>query len=1569
MSHLSQRIADLSPEQRALLARRLQHQTVLNQRPALTRLARDRSIFPLSFAQERYWFLHQWDPTSPLYTIAYAVRLHGELNYAAWQASTDAVLTRHESLRTTFALVDGSPVQVINPYQSLPIAQVDLRHLPTTEREQHLLTLAQHEIKKPFDLEQGPLLRMLLLQVADQEHVLICIVHHSIFDGWSAGVLMRETSTYLAALANNQDPTHVLADLPAQYVDFAAWQRSWLRDAVLERQLSYWRNQLVGPLPVLDLPTDHPYPALDQPDGARLNLVLDPVLFEQLQQLVQREGATLFMVLLAAWYVLLHRYSRQEDILIGTPIANRVLAETEPLIGCLANTLVLREQLQGDLAFCDFLQQVRKTTLAAYEHQDVPFATLVEALQPERDLHHSPFFQVMFVLQNDALNTLNVNGLTVTPMLLHTGTAKFALTLEALQGDQQLQLFLEYKTSLFDAPTIQHMLEHYQTLLESIVANPSEQIGRLSLLPPHSYRALLNKAAPTRQNAATGCIYERFEAYAAQQPTAIALTFERSSLSYGELNARANQLAHYLRKQGVGPDSLVGLYCQVGMELVIAILGVLKAGGAYVPIDPNYPQERVTYIINDAAVNVMITQTALAHLLPPHLPMIIELDRDWPQIANEPLQRPEHAAELTNLAYVIYTSGSTGNPKGALITHANLSRLFRATEQWFNFNAQDVWTLFHSYAFDFSVWEIWGALAYGGRLVIVPFMISRAPTAFYELLVTEGVTVLNQTPSAFQQLIQAEQEVGVAKLALRYVIFGGEALNLASLRPWFEQHGDRQPQLVNMYGITETTVHVTYRLLSYADTMAAGSLIGQPIPDLGLYVLDAYYQPVPVGIPGELFVTGAGLAQGYLNRPELTAERFIHLEFEGLPKLRLYRTGDLVRYRAHGELEYLGRIDTQVKIRGFRIELGEIESALIAHSSIKSAVVTVQEVGGDQRLVAYIVVAGDRAPTFGMLRRQLKQRLPEYMLPATFIVLDEIPLTNNGKVNYRALPRHIANSDLVGDPGTIAPITPIEAVIARVWAETLGLSQVGSDANFFELGGHSLLATQVLSRLTEQLQVRVTLRDFFAHPTVAGLARCVEHARIEHQILTSLPIVPIARTTGIELSFAQQRMWFLYQMEPESAFYNVPVVLRISGALNVVMLEQALNELLRRHEILRTRFVVDPQTNQVTQWVNQASPLNLPLVAFTAQTAESVLWDYAASEIQRPFDLSQNLVRVMLLAHGDESYVLVLTIHHIAFDEWSRGILFQELGALYTGAMQAKPLDSVLPLPAVQYADYAVWHRYWLQSSLIDQQLAYWKRQLQAPLAELAIPTDYPRPQTQTFNGAHAQFAIPSTLYEQLVALARAADVTLFMLLLAAWSTLLARYGEQDEVVIGTPIANRSQVEVEPLIGFFANTLVLRTDLRGDPSFWEVLARVREVALDAYANQEVPFDQLVNMLQPQRAGKRSPLFQAMLVLQNATREYLALPGCEVEPISIENNGSRFELSLVLYEQQTHLHGWLEYNTDLFSAQTATRMLGQLEVLLTHVAVDPYLAIRTIPLLRADEQQQLLEWIDDGYDLD
>ncbi|WP_338247660.1 amino acid adenylation domain-containing protein [Dictyobacter halimunensis] len=1067
----------------ALLSQHLQEQDQL-QAAAPVIEATPHDLAPLSFAQQRLWFLEQLEPGNIAYNIPLALHLRGALNVSALQRTIHEVVRRHESLRTRFVIIDGEAHQQIDPCTSFVFS------LEPVEQDQSVQDLIEQEAQQPFDLEQGPLFRARLLQISAQEAIFLLTLHHSIADGWSLNILISEISQLYTAYVNGKPSP--LATLPLQYADYALWQRQWLQGEVLDAQLAYWKEQLAGAEP-LALLTDHPRPAVQTHRGACLRYELSSELSQRLKQLGQSEGTTLFMTLLAAWQVLLSRYSGQEDISVGTPIANRTQEQVEGLIGFFVNTLVLRSDLSGNPDFREVLHRVREVALQAYAHQDVPFEKLVEALQPERDRSRSPLFQALFGVQHVAPNTLTLPGLEVELPGSEATTAKFELSLTVVDTTQNLLCEFEYNSDLFEAETIERLAGHWQRLLSALVSQPETPIQEISFLCAQEQQQLLVDWNEPRQTfSVSETLVQSFERQVKAHPKAIAVADERDALSYAQLNARANQLAHALRRQGVGPNQLVGLCVDRSVHTLVGLLGILKAGGAYLPLDPSYPADRLRFMLEDARVARIVSEQAQSQLFAdqPELQLFL-LDEPEASITQEPMHNPEPVNGPRDLAYVIYTSGSTGQPKGVCISHANVQRLFAATQHWFRFNERDVWTLFHSYAFDFSVWEIWGALLHGGKLVVVSYETSRTPEAFYLLLLREQVTVLNQTPSAFEQLQQVdasyEPEINSA-LALRYVIFGGEALELERLRLWLQRHGDEQPQLINMYGITETTVHVTYRRIRWEDVeQGRGSLIGCAMPDLQLYVLGERLQPVPVGVAGQLYVGGAGLASGYLHREALTAQRFIQSPFGG-PGERLYQTGDLVRYRGAGELEYLGRIDQQVKIRGFRIELGEIESQLRKLPGIRGCTVQVAADGrGGKRLVGYLVQEEESNWETGALRRQLQTVLPDYMLPSLFISLSELPLTANGKLDRRALPTP-EQAASQGARELVAPRDAVEEIVADLWKEILGLEMISIYDNFFEIGGHSLLATQLLSHLRQMLQIDVPLRDLFEKPVLADFA-------------------------------------------------------------------------------------------------------------------------------------------------------------------------------------------------------------------------------------------------------------------------------------------------------------------------------------------------------------------------------------------------------------------------------------------------------------------------------------------------
>ncbi|HEX8355027.1 MAG TPA: amino acid adenylation domain-containing protein, partial [Pyrinomonadaceae bacterium] len=1065
MSDVSERLAALSPKERAALAMRLTRKAQAGEAAAETGIARRRESgpAPLSFAQQRLWFLSQADADRATYNLPVAYKLLGALDVGTLERSLNEVVRRHESLRTTFTVRDGEPVQVVQPSLIVGVPVVELpEEGDRAARRDELRRLSDEYARLPFDLERGPLVRATLLKVSAAEHYLVVVLHHIIGDGWSLGILMSELSAlYHAFSAGRPSP---LAELPIQYADFAAWQRESLRGEVMQRQLGYWKERLGDLPPPLRLPTDRPRPSVQTHRGGAQFLRLPERPTAELNDLCRREGVTLFMALLAAFDVLLHRYTGQTDLSVGTPISGRSRPEAEGLIGIFVNTIVLRADLSGDPTFRELLGRVREMMLEAHAHQDVPFEKLVGELRPERSASHSPLFQVMLVLQNAPMEEHVPSSelvISLSDLEVDIGTSHFELVVSVEESEGSLLTYWNYMTDLFEPETVARMFGHFRTILEGVVADPGRRISALDILGDDERRLLLGGANETRAAYGDGaCVHELFEAQAARTPGRVALSFGDERVTYAELNERANRLARRLRALGVGPEEIVGLHFERSVEMVVGLLAVLKAGGCYLPLDPAYPADRLAFMLEDSGARLLLTGRGLDGLPPAGRARVICPDDEPAAVEEQGGGNLPPTVAADNPAYVIYTSGSTGQPKGVVVTHANVARLFEATEHWYQFGERDVWTMFHSFAFDFSVWEIWGALLYGGRLVIVPHAVSRTPEAFHEMLARERVTVLNQTPSAFRQLLRAVDGAPEGReLSLRLVIFGGEALDLPSLKPWFERHGEDSAVLVNMYGITETTVHVTYRAVGLADVDAPlGSPIGGPLPDLRVYLLDRHLRPVPVGVPGEIYVGGAGLARGYLGRPGLTAERFIPHPFSATAGERLYKSGDLARFRPNGEMEYLGRNDQQVKVRGFRIEPGEIEAALAAHPGVREAAVVAHGEGpGDQRLVAYTSPAGGTAPEADALRRYLKGRLPDYMIPSAFVALDRLPLTPSGKVDRRRLPSPGGARPQL-EQTYVAPRTALERMLCEMWRDVLRVDEVGVHDNFFALGGDSIHA-------------------------------------------------------------------------------------------------------------------------------------------------------------------------------------------------------------------------------------------------------------------------------------------------------------------------------------------------------------------------------------------------------------------------------------------------------------------------------------------------------------------------------
>ncbi|HIK04822.1 MAG TPA: amino acid adenylation domain-containing protein [Trichormus sp. M33_DOE_039] len=1979
MSDLLKRLDYLSPEQRELVLKKLQMQKInsatdsyKSQTIPITPVSRDQAI-PLSFAQQRLWFLDQLVGPSATYNTPTALKITGKLNIPALEQAIIEIVRRHEVLRTSFQKIHETPVQVIHPSVTITLPVVDLQDLSDQEQAFRVQQLVQQEAHTPFDLQQPPLIRGQILCLGETSHVLLLTVHHIVVDGWSMGVFIQELSSLYPAFVIGQPSP--LTELSIQYADFAVWQRQWLSGEVLNTKLNYWRQKLAGAPPLLELPTDRPRPPVETFRGGSYTFTLSSQLTQQLVNLSQKSGVTLFMTLQAAFVTLLHRYTSQDDILVGTPIANRNRQEMEPLIGFFVNSLVLRTKLNGNPKFSELLKQVQQVALEAYENQDVPFEQVVEALQPERNLDHNPLFQVMLVLQNAPKGTPKLLDLELTSIEIDFATAKRDLTLTCVETEEGLGGVWEYNSDLFDESTIIRMAEHLQTLLTAVVVNPHQQIADLPILTEREKQQLLVEWNDTQKEYPSElCLHQLFEAQVQRTPNAIAVVFADQYFTYSQLNARANQVAHYLQSLGVGTEVLVGICAERSLDMVVGLLGILKAGGAYVPLDPAYPRDRLEYLLADSQVPVLLTQSHLLEILPEHEQAIC-LDTDWQAISQHSQANPVSQVKSTNLAYVIYTSGSTGKPKGTMILHQGVvNYLSWCTEAYAVAEGYGA-PVQSSFAFDATITSLFSPLIVGGQVVLLPE--KQEIEALCSVLRSKHhFSLVKLTPAHLELLNQIIPPAEAAGQTNAFVI-GGEALLGKTLQFW--RQNAPATRLINEYGPTETVVGCCIYEVPDDTSLTDGVLIGRPIANTQLYILDEYLQPVPIGVRGELYIGGAGVGRGYLNRPELTQEKFIPNPFDNSQWHRLYKTGDLARYRPDGNIEYLGRMDNQVKVRGFRIELGEIEAALTQHPEVRETVViTREDIPGDKRLVAYVVPnsqdsdrtdstlvnefeseqlsqwqqvfndsysqsATDADPTFNIigwndsrtgllipkeemrewvestvyrilegqpkrvleigcgtgmllfriapqcdcyygtdispqalryvqqqitqmggnwsqvklaqrsaenfhgvetggfdavvlnsvvqyfpsidylmqvienavqaiaskgfifigdirslplleafhasvqlaqsppslstgdlkqriqrhltqdselvidpafftalqqrfpqishvqiqvkrgqyhneltqfrydvtlhigntvtptvvpqwldwqqdqltlpllqelltksasailgirnipnrrlqtemklldllaslpenatvgelqkelgtanssidpeefwqwetelsyqvhinwsetdkgnydvvfvrdhqnilpifdhsqtikpwsnygnnllqgqltrklvpqLRSFLKDKLPGYMMPNAFMLLPALPLTPNGKVDRVALP--VPNLELSRTVSFVPPRTAEEEIIAAIMAEVLGLEEIGVYDNFFDLGGHSLLATQVISRLQEAFPVELPLRCLFEAPSVVELDQFIANLRQVGTGLTATAIAPVPRTgEPLPMSWAQQRLWFLYQLEGANSTYNMPNALQINGELHVEALKQTLSAIVQRHEILRTSFdLIDGSPVQVINPDARLSWEVIDLRELTTDQQQAAVEKFSNEEAQKPFNLNQApLVRATLLQLDAHSHVLLFNLHHIVADGWSMGVIIQELSTIYPAlaAGQSFPLKDL----TIQYADFAVWQRQWLTGEVLETKLNYWQQQLKDAPPVLELPTDKPRPVVQTFRGDRITFQLRKDLSEQLNLLSQQAGATLFMILQAAFVTLLHRYTGQDDILVGTPIANRNRKELEPLIGFFVNTLVLRNKVADNPKFSELLTQVKQVALDAYAHQDVPFEQIVEALQPERKLSHAPLFQVMFILQNAPMGNLELPGLSFVPLASENVTAKFDLTLSIWETKQGLAGWWEYNSDLFESETISRMIAHFQTLLAGIVANPEARVAQLPLLTVEEQQKLFGDVEEVY---
>ncbi|HEY6769290.1 MAG TPA: amino acid adenylation domain-containing protein [Candidatus Sulfotelmatobacter sp.] len=1518
---------------------------------------------PLSFPQQQIWLHSQIAPEVPLYNEPITIFRDGPLDIEVLHRCLAEVLRRHEAWRTTFEVINGEPVQIVNPVPGLDLPVLDLRHLPEDQKNAAALDAATEDARLPFDLKHCPLLRVKIVRLADEEYRVYITLHHLIFDGLSIyQVFLPELSQLYTAFSSGEPSP--LPEPPVQYSDFAAWQRAQPAGGFLAQHLDYWRKKLAGELPVLDLPTDYSRPAVQTFQGAIQTLHLPLELSQQLKALSKNENSSLFITLLAAFKTLLHRYSGQDDLIIGTVAGSRKRSDFESLLGCFQNPIVLRTDFSGSPSFSQILARVRETTLEALQHDEVPFEFVVKELHAEPDLSRNPLVQVAFTLVPQ--NSTRLPGWSAGQWDVETGAAKFDLYLEMEECADGLTARFMYRSDLFRPETIARMKSNFTTLLESIVAHPEQDIEALSLLTERERYQLLAEWNNTKVEYPRDLLlHDLIRMAALQCPTATAVVCEGQAVTYGDLEARSNQLAKELVRSGVIAETVVGLYFERSIDMVVAILGVLKAGGTCLPLDPAYPAERLRFMLADTAAPLLLTHSRVLAQLPTHQADVICVDSVDSNVASNAgvAVAATNAASPEGIAYLIYTSGSTGQPKGVRVTHRGLVNSTLARKTYYR-EPLTSFLLLSSFTFDSSLAGIFWTLSTGGTLVLPPDQSRWDLNALPRLVEENKISHLLCVPSLYQALLEtaAPQELS----SLQVAIVAGESCQGALVA----QHFARVPHasLYNEYGPTEATVWCSVYKCD-ANEVSGRIPIGRPIANTQLYVLDSRMQPAPIGVSGELHVGGSSITSGYWKRPELTQHKFIADPFcqdSSWQNSKLYKTGDKARYRADGNLEWLGRIDGQIKLRGFRLELGEVESALTAHPGVLRAVVQVRETqAGGPQLIAYVAQRNasrlsSEAFSCDSLREHLLSRLPAHAIPAAFVLLEAIPELPNGKVDVRRLPA--PDAALQVKAASVAPRSPMEEVIAGIWEQVLQRDHIGVREDFFALGGHSLLAAKLVSRIAQTLGVELSLRAIFERPTIEGLSGLIESMRLERSSAFTQGITKVSRAGNPPLSFAQQRLWFLDQLEPGNPLYNVPCAIQISGKLNQQALERSINAIVRRHEILRTRFsVVD---GQPVQLIAPSLTIPLPVIDLARLPLAECLAKaerLAVEEAKRSFNLGAGpLLRSNLLRLGSEQHVLLLSIHHIASDEASREIIVSELVALYEAFSEGKP--SPLPELKAQYADYAVWQRGWLKNGSLEKETAYWRDRLRGAPAVMELPTDRSRPAVQSFRGANYSLDLDAAVTEPLKALSQREGATLFMTLLAAFQALLSRYTGQDDIVVGSPFTNRQRAEVEGLIGFFVNTVPLRADLSQDPSFRQFLHQVRETALEAYDHRELPLEKVVEELRPERNLSYNPLFQVLFAVQNTASAVEEVAGVTLHLRDVDTATAKFDLTCTVIPRDSGLTTSFEYNTDLFEESTIRRMIDSFHSILEAIVRDPEQRVSRLPLLNRKERQKVLvEW--------
>lgn len=1515
-------------------------------------------LFELTNNQMEIWLSQLIHIDNPLYNIAHILKIEGNIFYKILKKSVEHITSVHDVLSIQITTKDGIPFQKIVPINNIELIYLDFSNANNPEKDAK--EWACNRGMELFKLYDNYLWECALIKVRDSVNYLFFKFHHIINDGWGVSVCFKEICNAYNRLSNNQPLIH---NLQYSYLEFVNHENYYKNSNYFTKCLEFWRDYF-NSIPDVML---HKNLCITDEKSTRQVFEISQVTFNALDTLSKTCNATTFHLLLAIIYIYFSRITRNNNLCIGIPVLNRTKSKFKKIIGMCLSYIPIRIHMPLDCTLQELVLQIRYTVNNCYRYHRMPISKIRQAIGLKADeslfdvvlSYDTADYIIPFLGYETQLHWLE-NKYQQQPFVLNVkrNTKKV--------GD--VEAIIDCRAKFFYPLQLKDISRHLIALINNVATSQAnDKIVQMSFLTDNERQKILfewNKPYK-KEYPKNKTIHQLFEKQVKKTPNNTAVVFENEALSYQRLNEQANQLAHYLREMGVKPDTFVAIACERSLEMIIGILGIFKAGGAYLPLDPSYPKDRLSYMIQDAKATLLLTQTHLLDKLPQIQAEVILLD--FRKFASYPIFNPESITQPHHLAYVIYTSGSTGKPKGVLIEHKNVVRLMSATDEWYCFNQKDIWTLFHSYAFDFSVWEIWGALLYGGKLVIVSYLTARSPEIFYNLLVEEKVTVLNQTPLSFKKLIEYEESrIDLKKLSLRLVIFGGDVLNLQDLLSWFDRHRENKPQLINMYGVTETTVHVTYAPIDKKLIVEnKGSIIGRPIPDLQIYILDAALNPVPIGIVGKVYIGGNGLARGYLNNPALTIEKFIENPFRTEEEkslgqnARLYNTGDLCRWLKDGNIEYIGRADEQVKIRGFRIELGEVESVLLQYPDIQEAVVIAREDDrGDKKLAAYIVLNNVNI-NMEELKSFLKKQLPSYMLPSALVVIDSLPLTHNGKLDRKKLPH--SNYQYIVEKYTV-PTTETEKNIATAWQKTLSCELVSIHDNFFEVGGHSLSVIQVVNFLKKHYDIEIPVKVFFELSTISALAQFVENNKNKYQGEIIL-LTPMQRPEYVPLSFSQNRLWFINQLNPNSPLYNIPFVLRLKGNLNKEALEWAINKIIERHEVLKTSFNIE--NNQPYQFVNFSLKFSITWVDLCKSSKEKqqeYVKLHVNEESLKPFNLQTDLlIRLKIIKLYLNEYILLFVLHHIIADEWSLNIIIKEISEFYNAFLENR--DVVLPPLLIQYADFTLWQREYLKKDkgMFKKQLDFWVTQLENAPKCLDFPFDHVRPNTQSYKGERTKFKLSDLLLKKIKDLSLKNNTTLFMTFLTIFYILLHKYSRQKDIVIGFPIANRNQHDLKDLIGFFVNTIALRIYVPENQTFTNVLQKVKQTFLEAQEHQDLPFDEIVNHLDIERSLAYHPLFQVMFSWENK-REMYQLNNIKVSAESIYFPVSKFDLTLTFNDTKEGLYGIFEYATDLFNASTIDRMVKHYETLMENIVKDPSKKINYLNILTEKEKKEILiDW--------